>query len=256
MLKSGGDPYRMYRTLTDGFGQMAAQTWMVPRQKYDVIHYIREAYLKPHNPSWYTRVDRAYLDQLPKGTSRGPAPVEIEPWVTMDYGPSLMATYEVGRDGSNFAYKGIAVRLDRGQGGVSRGQAWVVYDHDTLRLAAAWTGPGFHRLERDQLQRPPPGPSSDRRQGPGRQPEWTWLGKPGRPKFRRRPPPRTGWQILRPLAAPLGALQGALPSRRPGDPRLHRRNDRCPGDARPRDRPGAPRQSDLHAHSGDRPVVR
>jgi putative heme-binding domain-containing protein len=142
-LKSGGDPYRMYRTLTDGFGQMAAQTWMVPRQKYDVIHYIREAYLKPHNPSWYTRVDRAYLEQLPKGTNRGPAPVEIEPWVTMDYGPSLMATYEVGRDGSNFAYKGIAVRLDRGQGGVSRGKAWVVYDHDTLRLAAAWTGQEF-----------------------------------------------------------------------------------------------------------------
>jgi len=142
-LKSGGDPYRMYRTLTDGFGQMAAQTWMVPRQKYDVIHYIREAYLKPHNPSWYTRVDRAYLDQLPKGMSRGPAPVEIEPWVTMDYGPSLMATYEVGRDGSNFAYKGIAVRLDRGQGGVSRGKAWVVYDHDTLRLAAAWTAREF-----------------------------------------------------------------------------------------------------------------
>jgi mono/diheme cytochrome c family protein len=25
-LKNGGDPYAMYRTLTDGFGQMAAQT--------------------------------------------------------------------------------------------------------------------------------------------------------------------------------------------------------------------------------------
>ena len=30
-----------------------------------------------------------------------------------------------------------------GKGGVSRGRAWVVYDHDTLRLAAAWTGQGF-----------------------------------------------------------------------------------------------------------------
>ncbi len=39
---------RMYRTLTLGFGQMTPQTWMVPRQKYDVIHYIREAYLKPY----------------------------------------------------------------------------------------------------------------------------------------------------------------------------------------------------------------
>ena len=42
-FKNGSDPYRMYQTLTRGFGQMAPQTWMVPEQKYDVIHYIREA---------------------------------------------------------------------------------------------------------------------------------------------------------------------------------------------------------------------
>ena len=142
-LKNGSDPYTMYRTITDGFGQMAAQTWMVPRQKYDVIHYIREAYLKAAGPGRYAAVDRAYLDRLPKGTTQGPAPSEIEPWVAMDYGPSLMATCEVGDDASNFAYKGIAVRLDPGQGGVSRGGAWMLYEHDTLRLSAAWTGRGF-----------------------------------------------------------------------------------------------------------------
>ena len=48
-LKNGSDPFAMYRTLTVGFGQMAAQTWMVPQQKYDVIHYIREAYFKRDN---------------------------------------------------------------------------------------------------------------------------------------------------------------------------------------------------------------
>ena len=61
----------------------------------------------------------------------------------MDYGSCLLATIEAGTDRSNVAYKGIAVRLDPGQGGVSRGRAWVVYEHDTLRLAAAWTGQGF-----------------------------------------------------------------------------------------------------------------
>jgi putative heme-binding domain-containing protein len=142
-LKNGGDPYHMYRTLTDGFGQMAAQTWLVPQQKYDLIHYIREAYFNPDNPLQYARVDRAYLDELPKGTNRGPAPVNIEPWSAMDYGPSLSATLEVGSNGSNIAYKGIAIRLDAGQGGVSRGRAWAVYDHDTLRLAATWSGQGF-----------------------------------------------------------------------------------------------------------------
>ena len=74
VFKNGSDPYRMYQTLTRGFGQMPPQTWMVPVQKYDVIHYIREEYLKGDNPTQYARVDRDYLGRLPKGKTRGPAP--------------------------------------------------------------------------------------------------------------------------------------------------------------------------------------
>ncbi len=133
----------MYQTLTRGYGMMTPQTWMVPAQKYDVIHYIREAFLKPFNPSQYVRVDRAYLEGLPRGNTRGPSPSEAEPWLAMDYGPSLTATYEVSRDGSNFAYKGVAVRLDSGAGGISRGRYFQVFDHDTMRAAAGWDGPGF-----------------------------------------------------------------------------------------------------------------
>ena len=142
-FKNGSDPYRMYQTLTRGFGQMAPQSWMVPAQKYDVIHYIREQYLKVANPTQYARVDGDYLAKLPKGKTRGPAASAIEPWVAMDYGPSLMATVEAGDHGENIAYKGIAVRLDAGPGGVSRGRAWALYEHDTLRLAALWTGESF-----------------------------------------------------------------------------------------------------------------
>jgi putative heme-binding domain-containing protein len=142
-FKNGSDPYRMYRTLTTGFGLMTPQTTLVPRQKYDVVHYVRETYLRRHNPTQYTHVDRAYFDRLPKGSSRGPEPVAGEPWSAMDYGPSMMGTFEVGKDGKNFAYKGIAVRLDHGPGGVAKGTSWALYDHDTLRLAAAWTGKGF-----------------------------------------------------------------------------------------------------------------
>ena len=143
VFKNGSDPYRMYQTLTRGFGQMAPQTWMVPAQKYDVVHFIREAYLKDANPTQYSRVDREYLGSLPKGKRKGPAPRAIEPWVAMDYGPSLMATLEVGDDGANIAYKGIAVRVDPGPGGVSRGRAWTLFEHDTLRLAASWIGNRF-----------------------------------------------------------------------------------------------------------------
>ncbi|HMO15115.1 MAG TPA: c-type cytochrome [Pirellulaceae bacterium] len=137
-FKNGSDPLSMYRTLTHGFGQMAAQTWMVPTQKYDVIHYIRQAYLETHNPSELTPVDANYMASLPPGDSRGPEPSQIEVWSAMDYGPSLIHTYEIPGSPHNFAYKGVAVRLDSGAGGVSRGSHWIVFDTDTLRVAAGW----------------------------------------------------------------------------------------------------------------------
>ncbi len=142
-FKNGGDPYSLYQTMTHGNGLMPAQTWMAPRQKYDVIHYLREAYQKPHNPTQYRPADAAYLAALPTGKSAGPAAAAVEPWAAMDYGPSLLNTYEVGGPGPNIAYKGVAVRLDAGAGGVSRGRRWALFDHDTLRFAAAWTGDGF-----------------------------------------------------------------------------------------------------------------
>lgn len=141
-FKNGHDPFAMYQTLTRGFGLMAAQTWMVPRQKYDVIHYVRETYLKPHNPTQYAAVDRTYLSRLPKGDTLGPEPSKIDTWAAMDYGPNLTHTYEVPGPRHNFAYKGIAIRLDSGAGGVSRGRHWMIFDEDTLRVAAAWSSSG------------------------------------------------------------------------------------------------------------------
>ncbi len=141
-FKNGGDPYTMYQTVTRGYGLMVAQRWLVPKQKYDVIHYIREAFVKPHNPDQYKAVTGEYLASLPKGNTRGPEPRNLQPWVNMNYGRHLTATYQIG-DQPNFAYKGIAVRLDGGPGGVSRGRSWMIFDHDTMRMAAAWTGEGF-----------------------------------------------------------------------------------------------------------------
>jgi hypothetical protein len=60
------------------------------------------------------------------------------PYQRMDFGPALFWTYQVAP--GNIAQKGIAVRLDDGPGGVSKGRAWMIYDHDTMRVAAATTG--------------------------------------------------------------------------------------------------------------------
>ena len=69
----------------------------------------------------------------------GAAPKDVlSPYRRMDFGPALFWTYQVAP--GNIAQKGIAVRLDDGPGGVSKGRAWMVYDHDTMRVAAATTG--------------------------------------------------------------------------------------------------------------------
>src|SRR6476619_3740101 len=67
------------------------------------------------------------------------APQEALPiYRRMDFGPALFWTYQVAP--GNIAQKGIAIRLDDGPGGVSKGRAWMIYDHDTMRVAAASTG--------------------------------------------------------------------------------------------------------------------
>ncbi len=146
-FKNGADPFNIYQTLSRGFGQMPAWTMLPPEQRYAVTHYVREEFLKPHNPGAYVPVTPAYLAGLPKGTSRGGQTAEIAEfekgpkYLRMDFGPALFWTLQVATN--NIAYKGIAVRLDDGPGGVSKGKAWLLYDHDTLRVAAAWTGDQF-----------------------------------------------------------------------------------------------------------------
>jgi len=146
-FKNGNDPYSLYQTLTKGYGLMVAQPWMTPRQKYDVIHYIRETFLKKDNPKQYKMLHADYLAKLPVGLGMGPDKVtmfgekDLPKYQKMDFGPVLFWTLQV--EEGNIAYKGIAIRLDEGSGGISKGNRWILYDHDTMRVAAAWTGDRF-----------------------------------------------------------------------------------------------------------------
>jgi cytochrome c5 len=146
-FKNGSDPLSIYRTLSQGLGQMPAWTFLTPEQRYDAVHYIREAFVKPHNPAAYFNVTPEYLAALPKGTGRGGKTAEMiefekgPKYLRMDFGPALFWTLQA--EPGNIAYKGIAVRLDDGPGGISKGRVWMLYDHDTMRVAAAWTGDQF-----------------------------------------------------------------------------------------------------------------
>ena len=163
-FKFGNDPYAMYKTITKGSGSMPPQITLTPQEKYDVVLYIREKFVRPTNSEQYFKVSSGYLAQLPEGASRGPAVKPYHPWSDMDYGNFFMNTYELADAETgperfhsagpppypdenylknNFAYKGIAVRLDEGSGGISNGKAWMIFDHDLMRVAGGWTGEGF-----------------------------------------------------------------------------------------------------------------
>ncbi|MFT5130319.1 MAG: hypothetical protein ACI8W8_003950 [Rhodothermales bacterium] len=160
-FQHGSDPHTMYQTITRGWRLMVPQVQLTPREKYGVIHYIRDHFLHPHNPSEFFKVTDDYLAGLPKGTSSGPEPVKREPWKEMDYGQFLIGTFEIADEqqrtqpwpkgektdfvapDANIAHKAIAIRLDAGAGGVSQGKQWLAFEHDTMRVAAVWQGEGF-----------------------------------------------------------------------------------------------------------------
>jgi hypothetical protein len=147
-FKNGNDPFSIYKTIGKGLGQMPAWPWLSGELRYDVIDYIREKFVRPANPTNYFVITPSYLASLPEGSGKpiqkSAQLVEFEKgpkYLRMDFGPVLTWTYEV--ESNNIAYKGIAVRLDDGLGGISKGRVWMLYDHDTMRVAAAWTGDEF-----------------------------------------------------------------------------------------------------------------
>ncbi len=163
-FKAGNDPYSLYQTITRGYGAMPPQMTLTPREKYDVIEYIRKKFVEKDNETQYFEVTTDYLAQLPEGVSFGPEVKPYHPWSDMDYGNFFINTYELADEETgieryrspgpapladedylknNFAYKGIAIRLDPGTGGVSEGKAWMIFDHDVMRVAGGWTGEGF-----------------------------------------------------------------------------------------------------------------
>ena len=149
-FKNGSDPFRMWQTLVKGYGLMTPMPQYSTRQKYDVIHYIREEFLAESNPDQHTKVDNSYLALLPRGMSlieEKEATKRPPQYELMDFSNVLFGTYQIEPGpidtDVNIAQKGIAIRIDPGPGGVSKGKAWAVYDHDTMRLAAVYTGDQF-----------------------------------------------------------------------------------------------------------------
>ncbi len=123
-LRAGNDPYTMWMTLTEGFGQMVPQIQYTPEERYDVVHFIREVLIRPRNREQYFEITDEYLDSLPAGTPREDlVPPDRHP---RDYGPVLTSQFrrEVNR----------AMTFDLGD------DVFVTYDLHRMRQHHAWDG--------------------------------------------------------------------------------------------------------------------
>ena len=134
-LRAGGDPYAMWLTLTEGFGQMVPQMQYTPEERYDVVHFIREVFIRGPNRDQYFEVSDEYLDSLPKGTPReNLVPPDGHP---RDYGPVLTSQFrrEVNR----------AMTFDLGE------HVFASYDLHRMRQHHVWDG--FLNLSQTQHMR-------------------------------------------------------------------------------------------------------
>ncbi len=131
-LKFGADPYSMFMTLSQGKGLMAATTHLSPKERYQVVEYIRQEFMEGSNPD-FQPITNAYLASLPKGSEPG----DFKPAGDRDYGPALAS--QLGPD----VVSALTIQLG--------GQA-IAYDLHTLDQVAVWRG-GFLDLDQTQHQR-------------------------------------------------------------------------------------------------------
>ncbi len=145
-FQNGKDPYALFRTLTDGFRNMPPQTWMTPAQRYDVIHYLREAFLKEQNPGQYFQVTDAWLGSLPPALPAlddanavvGAAGDAADELPARDFGPGLIC--QIGPD----VPAGLAVRLP--------GDVTIGYDLHRAASVGAWRGAFLDLAETQHYQ--------------------------------------------------------------------------------------------------------
>jgi putative heme-binding domain-containing protein len=129
-LKFGADPLSMLRTLTFGNGLMGPMRHLSPRERYQVIYYIRRDLMRGRNPG-YQEIDEAYLAELPQGEWDGVWEFADQ----RDFGPVLAS--QLGQQ----VQSGLTFRLPH--------EITVNYDLHRFRLGGAWQG-GFLDLSETQ----------------------------------------------------------------------------------------------------------
>ena len=132
-LKFGTDPYSMFLTLTNGNGLMGPQTWMTAQERYQVIHYIRQKFMKPMRKD-YVGISDKYLQGLPKVEAVAKSKGKVE----RDFGPALAS--QLTREISSV----LTVKLNA--------DTTLSYNLHSMDQAGLWRG-GFLNLSATQHYR-------------------------------------------------------------------------------------------------------
>ncbi len=137
-FENGADPYSLFRTITNGYKQMPGQSWLTPSERYGVIHYIREKFLKEKNPGEYVDVTEAYLSKLPE-----PAGEESANQVKKDTDyAELFQGALVSQLGASFP---VILSVSVGE------DVTVSYNLHRMRTVATWQG-GFLDLSKTKFE--------------------------------------------------------------------------------------------------------
>lgn len=175
-LRFGSDPYRMFMTLSKGNGLMAAMRHLTPKERYQVVHYIRESFMRPTNPGYF-EVSKKYLDSLPAGTKDGTERVSIE----RDFGPALGSqlnrdfrsvltipldtitiSYDLHSMDQAGVWRGNKLDLSETQHAKDRGEGTVGPDGKMIAALAGWQWGHDGGFEFSKTNLPPRGPMPER----------------------------------------------------------------------------------------------
>ncbi|MDR9366023.1 MAG: DUF6797 domain-containing protein [Balneolaceae bacterium] len=141
-FKYGSDPYSIWKTITNGAGQMGAQRWLSPEDTYAVIQYIREELVKESNPEMYFDITDEYLEGLPEPS------MSAQQLDQMIKSEALSGSQEYGQlyftenpgDYGNILYSSLNDRANAALILELADEVYMSYNPQRMSVVAAWQG--------------------------------------------------------------------------------------------------------------------
>ena len=153
-LKFGTDPYSLWKTISYGNGLMFRwDAVLSPKQRYQIVHHIREEIIKENNPKQFFTPDEAYFIKLPDIAKKDAEEqaaniqkVEVAPGMidgtagqNMDYGPFMQhgLAYSEPKNKNaeqieNTSEKALVIDVP--------GDGVICYDAGRLSVSGVWNG--------------------------------------------------------------------------------------------------------------------